>query len=525
MRPLTPSLLLLLTACDPFANWPDTDHLSTDRALWDDDVVAAADGMYVMLPRAGELVRVQDDGSYEVVDLDGLQPSRIEPDPTGQRVVVFGTWPSCDDDDPKIRHVSECPYDELQWNPELAIVEDGKRIGAAEMPSHMNDIVFSPDGRVAVAFHNEDKGAITETQGIVDLTQVIFIPLDTGEATSVSIGFNPSDILFTDDGSAAVVMSRSQVVVVDLDTFTKTTAYPLTLDPDQSVEPADAVLTPDGDYALVAIEGASELYVLDLANPSITIETLESPPADLAVYQDPNDDSDPGVTLVVYSDRASFDMLANDNAFNLEDSIELDDPVTRILEGDDFALLYNDSGRSLYDVYRYDFAAGDLVEYVVDNPVESMQLSESGEWAVGVLTPEPGAGTGIDSYQDANWGLAVLDMSSDEAISLVVEAEPVGVELVENEDGAFALVLMDGVDQLYTVNLAQPGAATALDLPAPPTGIGTLPDGRFYITHQSSLGLISFLDPATGDLTEASGFATPSLFTDDTLPRRGEENQ
>ncbi len=506
MRPLTPTLLLLLAGCDPFAHWPDQGTGFYQEGLWDDDVVATEDGIYVMLPRAGELIRLQDDGSYEVVDLDGLRPSRIEPDPTGQRVIVFGTWPSCDDDDPKIERISECPDE------------------ATAIPSHMNDIAFSPDGRVAVAYHNEERGAITATEGIVDLTQVVFVPLETGEARSVSIGFNPSDILFTDDGAAAVVMSRSQVVVVDLDTFTPTTAYPLTLDPDQSVDPADAVLTPDGDYALVAIEGASELYVLDLLNPSITIETLESPPADLSVYKDPNDDTDPGVTLVVYGDRASLDMLANDNAFNLEDSVELDDPVTRILEGDGFVLLYNDSGRRLYDVYRYDFATGDLVEYVVDNPVHSMQLSESGTWAVGVLSPESSGGSGIDQYQDANWGLAVLDLLGDDAISLVVEAEPVGVELLENEDGAFALVLMDGVDQLYEVNLAQPGAATAIDLPAPPTGIGTLPDGRFYITHDASLGLISFLDPATGALAQASGFAAPSLFTDDTLPRRGEEN-
>ena len=35
-----------------------------------------------------------------------------------------------------------------------------------------------------------------------------------------------------------------------------------------------------------------------------------------------------------------------------------------------------------------------------------------------------------------------------------------------------------------------------------------MPDGTFYITHTSGAGLVSFLNPSSGELTEVGGFAT-----------------
>ncbi len=50
-------------------------------------------------------------------------------------------------------------------------------------------------------------------------------------------------------------------------------------------------------------------------------------------------------------------------------------------------------------------------------------------------------------------------------------------------------------------------------------GIGEMPDGSFYITHDSPLGLVSFLDPTDPSAIETvSGFATLGLFDDDKLP-------
>ena len=50
-----------------------------------------------------------------------------------------------------------------------------------------------------------------------------------------------------------------------------------------------------------------------------------------------------------------------------------------------------------------------------------------------------------------------------------------------------------------------------IDLSSPPVAIGTMEDGSFYITHESALGLVSFLDPVTGDIEEVGGFGAHGL--------------
>ena len=43
--------LLFAAGCDPFGRWPEG-YAEIDDVLWDTDVVAAADGIYAILPHA-----------------------------------------------------------------------------------------------------------------------------------------------------------------------------------------------------------------------------------------------------------------------------------------------------------------------------------------------------------------------------------------------------------------------------------------------------------------------------------------
>ena len=77
--------------------------------LWDSNVVSASDGIYISLPQAESLLRVQDDGSFGRVDLDGARPTRMIPSPDGSSVLVFAEWDECPDDDPDIEYKRDCP--------------------------------------------------------------------------------------------------------------------------------------------------------------------------------------------------------------------------------------------------------------------------------------------------------------------------------------------------------------------------------------------------------------------------------
>ena len=227
--------------------------------------------------------------------------------------------------------------------------------------------------------------------------------------------------------------------------------------------------------------------------------------------------------VIVYNGLNRVDILDLD-VFELKDPVALDDAMNGVLLSDGRAFLYNDSSSS-HDVYEIDLATSELVEYRVENPVDSMRLSPSGRYAVGVLSPEPSSSGGLEGYQDENWGLSVVDMDEDDSVSLILESEPVGLELVEQGDDTFALVLLRGRDTLLQLDLSKPSQFVEIDLEAPPRGIDAMPDGRFSITHDAPLGLITFLDPASGKTTFAAGFATLDLIHEDTLSSRDDGSE
>ena len=505
-------LSVLAIGCDPYGHWPDG-WQDIEGPLWSPDLVATSTGLYVELPHAHLLVQVApDSGDVTAVDLGGADVRSMGITPDEGSVLVYSTWDVCEDDDPKIKTLSDCNDEDLSTSYALDVVRDGAITQTLDIPPHLNALAFNHAGDQAVAYLDYDSSEDIPVEGLLDLYSVAFVDLSSGDIASVSVGFQASNILFSDDDSKALVLSRSKAVVVDMASFAIQVEYPFTLDADQEVDPLAAALTPDGRYALVSIVGSTDLYKLDLEVESIDIISLDGRPSDMVV------DATLDQTVLVYANKAQADILDHDY-FDLT-TIELDEPCTDILDGDGFAVLFNASS-SYHDVYRLDLDTGDLTEYVVANPVTALRMTDSQGYAVAILRPESGSSGGLDGYQDDRYGLAVIDLSGDDAVSLTLESEPVGFELVESDGGAYALLLLSGVEDLLVVDLSNPTMAEFIALPEPPTGIGTMPDDRFYITHDAPLGLVSFLDPTDNSLSTIGGFASTSLFYEDALPPRG----
>lgn len=504
--------LLALVGCNP---WPTNDSVYIDE-LWSTDIVTLDDGVYARLPQAGALVRIGTDQTWKLVDLDGATPLSMRADAGKTRLLVQSQWPVCEDQDPKIKRIEDCPDAALEYKTELAIIDNGKRKAVASIPSHMNAMTFTNDGETALVYMDE-AGNSTVSGPIVDLSEVVLLDLESGDTTSISVGFMPKNILFTDDGNRAVVMSRSKVVVLDLETQAITVEYPLTLDADIEIDPAAAVLTPDGRYVLIAIEGTNDLYKLDLEVISIDMEALDSSPSDMSA------DAEHDQTVLVYRDRAQVDLIT-EHDFIERTTLELDDPATDIAMGSGTAVLYNSRNAGVRDIVLLDLSNHETTEYVASNPVDSLQLSPEGDYAVAVLKPTYDEyGSDLDSYQKSRWGLAIADLLSNDIVSLVLESQPVGMEMVQTNEGAFALLLLSGFDSLIQVDLSAPGNYSMIELPSDPAGIDASPNGGFTIAHDSALGQISFLDPTTGEINTTGGFATAGWMDDEVLPRRDTE--
>lgn len=516
-----PLLLLGLVGCDPWT-LPDNGSNYVDLPTWDPEVVSAADGVYARLPQAGDLVRIAPDATVTTVDLQGAAPDRLVLAPDGETVLAFLSWPVCRDDDPEIVYVDECDDEDLEYASELALVRGGGVVAALDVPAQYNAFAFNADATLAVAYLDFSRGDTIDVSGVLNLTEAVFVDLQTGEAHAVPVGFAPENVLFSADGTQALVLSRSKVAVVSLageDAWERTVTFPLTLDVDQEVDPDNAVLITnddgDTDYALVSVAGQAELYVLDLTNESIDIVELDGVPSDLAVDVATNH------TLVVYGGRPRLDILEHE-LFEIT-GVELDEPATRIGGGDGRFVLYNDGGR-YHDVYVYDSVAETLEEMRAENPIAEMQLTGDDAFGVATMNTEAGSGNDASSFYDQHYGLGVFDLGSDPAdpVALLLEGQPLGLELTADGAANYALVLMSGVDGLQKVDLAA-GRATEILLEDPPLGIDAMPDGSFVVTHDSPLGLVTFVDAATEEVVTAAGFAATGLFERPILPRRSVE--
>jgi hypothetical protein len=107
--------------------------------------------------------------------------------------------------------------------------------------------------------------------------------------------------------------------------------------------------------------------------------------------------------------------------------------------------------------------------------------------------------------------MEILDLRDDDTQPFLLEGQGLGVVFSQSDTELHALVLQQGQDYLYQLDLYT-GVAVEIDLSQPPVAIGSMADGSFYITHTSGLGLVSFLDPVTGDVTEIGGFGAIDLY-------------
>jgi hypothetical protein len=461
LRGLSPRVLLLLplglsalTGCDPWGRLQPADELWLDEALWSDQLVAAGDRVYVTLPAAGALLEIAPDGAVREVDLEGAAPAGVVPLPAGAEAFVFVRWPVCTDADQDIVLVDECPSDALEEASELRLVAGHQTI-------------------------------TTDAEGRND---------------------------------RAVVLSTSQVVVVDVATADVLVTYPLALDVDTVIVPDQALVAGGGRYCLLAVAGGRELYRLDLVNESIDIEDLDGVPALLAELP-LGDEGAEIATLVGYSDRPALDVLDGLTNERVQ-RFELDHPVNRSLQIGQTLVAWSTLSPSYKDVYIIDLETSAVDEQRAGNPLRRLEATEDGRFLVGLMNQDSGSAEG--GAQDDLFGLFVMELGARQPTNLALASAPVGLAISTREGQSFALLLLEGDDQLYKVDLSRPSFATPVELPAPARSLVALDDGRVAIALSSAVGLVSFYDPASDAVQTVAGFASLDLLAPPELPRRAD---
>jgi hypothetical protein len=518
---LLPLPALALTACDPFGKIDADGWVSIDKDIWDTDLAVTDDGAYVELPHAGALLNLDPAGKLHIVDLKGAGTTRLRAIPDASGLLVGTRWPVCADPDPEIIYKADCPKEDLSWESELALVQGKDQVRTWKVPSHLDLLSFSADNQIALAWRDPNNSAPIESTGVIDLTEIVRIPLDGGDPTAISLGASPRTILFTQatesDHGRAVILSRSTVTVLDLLSGEVVVTYPLVLDVDDVIEPVSAILTGNDRYAVVAVQHREELYRLDLEQQSIDLEDVADEPSRLLAI----DRQEDPIHLVAYRSTPQLDIF-DGHTNELIHSIELDIPVNKLVPtANSVIAAYLGSSDGNKDVYRIDLETMERTEFRAANPLTRLYLTEDERFVVGWMSTESSsASTEVERWENDHPGLFVLDLQEDQETSLSLSSEPVGFALTEQEGVSYALLLLEGSTTLLQIDLTQPSFPKEIELPAMPAGIGALTDGRFWISLESPLGMISVLDPATGKMETVEGFGTLNLFDRPTLPRR-----
>lgn len=373
---------------------------------------------------------------------------------------------------------------------------------------NFNEMVMSPDGAWVACFHAaaaEDSDDPVSS-GSQSYGEVSFVRLGDEAHFPLVVGYNPRQVLFTPDGSRALVVSDDYLVVVDLrGDEPLRTALPITDGETDPPEAEEVVVDPAGVWALVRQYGASELVVVDIEALEVGRVPMAGSATDLDVTPD-------GQKAVAVS-RSSSTLMIYDlsDPYAIPETVDL--PPAEVLgsvvmspDGSRGLLFSTQSGLSRYAVW--DILTEDpeqrLTVHSVEKPVSSVNISPDG--ATALLFHDAANGVDVDSdspFYNA-YALTMISLHDLFPNTLRLAGEPEG--FAQSEDGSMGFLILDGVAELDVLRYRDL-MHDRVPLRSEAVFVGVLPGTETaFVTQEHDLGRISFYDTATEALNTVTGY-------------------
>ena len=467
------------TACDASSQ--------RERPMGVTSAVAAGGYLYALNEVFGRVVRLDPDGGTDTV--------RVGKHPEALAATADGSW---------VLTLSRA--DHTLWAVQAG---DDLRAHAVEIRPNHNTIAVSPSAasRFAITFVDLARLGELDIDGSASLNEVTVIDLmgTTPAAVSVVVGFNPKQVVFTPDGTRAVVLSESFASIIDLAAPTAV-RIPLgantTSDP---VTPETVMVTPDNALALVARRASSDVFVITLEPPSVNIVDFKILPTRFAASSD-------GTTVLAISEYsptvAMFDIASGTVGLASAEGA-ITDVVIPIEAADHRALFWGD-GLSDEQAYSLDLDSGEMTTISLVNPPTRIAIGPGGSSVV-LQTPYPTFdGDETSALFDVNDSLSILDPDESLITPHFLESEPIDVAFATDAEGKrLAIVTLRDAARLAVIDLdsllivSRPhltDAPRSLVPLGPPSAAAPV-----AVIHDQDWGLVSFLHP-DGTIRVASGF-------------------
>ena len=398
-------------------------------------------------------------------------------------------------------------------------VLDAETLVASTVPVRegFNDMVLSPDGALAVAWHDtaDEREDDPPDEGLQSFNEVSFVDLQTLEHYPMAVGFDPHDVVFTPDARLAAVVADAYVAIVDL-TVRPLAPRLIELTPGV-VDPPEAeelILSPDGSFAWVRQFGATELLVVDLDQGSITTVAAGGNPTDL--------DLSPDGAYAVAVARDAEQLWVYDAA-----NPGFPPQVVPLPPSGYGSLTFSPDGKKaivfttaipLEQFGVWELATDTVVERSVVKPISSVAVDPTGQTLLVFHTLEDGDRT--EPLFAGSYALTLVALADYRSNPLLLPAEPLGfAHSLSGDKGYFAMFDQPYLEVLdYTTLLHD-----QITLGSLPSFVGVLPDlapddgdePPAWVSQEHPLGRISFYDADDASVETLTGFELNSGVEED----------
>ncbi len=378
-----------------------------------------------------------------------------------------------------------------------------------EVRENFNDMRLSPDGEWAVLWHNRanERPDDPPVDGLQSFNEASFVHLETGTHVPMAVGFNPRMVVFTPDGTLAVVVADAYLATVDL-TVSEPVPVLIELEADVQAAPRaeEVILAADGSFAWVRQFGATELLVVDLVDGEIATVPAGDNPTDLDLSAD-------GTEAIALARGSQELWVYQADAPELSPRVVplpsqagygslVVDPV------DERGLLYTTA--SLVERYAvWDRTTDEVRERPLVKPVDGIVIDPTGQSALVFHPPENGPDT-EELFRDS-WAITMVSLQDLRTNPLKLPAEPIA--FANSTDGAFGFFIMEDQPLLEVLDYATL-LHTERTLRSVPEFLGVLPDldpfdadaPPAWVSQEHPLGRISFFDADDDTLETLTGF-------------------
>ena len=375
---------------------------------------------------------------------------------------------------------------------------------AVDIKPNFNSLVWSPDGRRAVAFIDESGPIAPQNDGSLNLNEIALIDAMSEEMSVEyrTLTYQPLGITFDSTGQTALIRTTDRLMVFDMDTY-EDDAVRFTTEDAIRRTPSGVEVTPDDSQCVVSVSGLNDIFVLGLTPVRIdNVIGVGSSPTDMEVTHD-------GRTLLVATGSYGL-TLVDLQSFEVS-SLSLPHRVNRIdlSHGavDPFALVYN-VGADVPYITHLDLSTEDLLPdedrtYLLREGVSQIHLAPD-DSAV-VLFHDAAGGTSGGAFDDygsfsRSGSLSLFALDSRGPSHILLDAPAWDLEFLTDEAGGMhAMVLLRDSAKLVRYDL-ESYSATILPTHPRPTQFGQLANGTLWVSHDTDLGLVSFVEPMATQL-------------------------